>query len=344
VVGADRIARKVTASRTSTGSTNDLWWAVTGGGGGNFGVITKYWFRSAGATGTDPGAQLPRPPAQVLVSTVAVPYATLTSAQFAALLRNFGTWHEQNSAPSSPYAALSGVMFVRHKSAGSIVLVTQVDGTRADAAQLLSAYATAITAGTGVSPAFPARTVPWLASTKLLGNSNPTLLTDPTQRSAAKSAYLKKGFTDDQIAAIYANVTRDDYSNASATLQLGGSGGAVNALAPAARATVHRDSVIIALYENYWVPAAQDSIHLGWLRDIYRGTFAATGGYPVPNDQVDGCYINCPDPDILDPAYNASGVSPFTLYYKDNFARLQQAKAHWDPTNFFRHPQSVPLP
>ncbi|MEU6605305.1 FAD-binding protein [Streptomyces shenzhenensis] len=44
-------ARLVTATRDSTGAERELWWAHTGGGGGNSGVVTRYLFRTPGATG-----------------------------------------------------------------------------------------------------------------------------------------------------------------------------------------------------------------------------------------------------------------------------------------------------
>jgi hypothetical protein len=62
------------------------------------------------------------------------------------------------------------------------------------------------------------------------------------------------------------------------------------------------------------VTAADDALNIGWLRDLYGAVFAATGGYRVPNDANDGCYINNPDPDITDPAVNRSGVPWYTLY------------------------------
>jgi FAD/FMN-containing dehydrogenase len=72
--------------------------------------------------------------------------------------------------------------------------------------------------------------------------------------------------------------------------------------------------------------------------------WSATGGYPVPGDQADGCYVNNPDPDITDPAFNRSGVPWHTLYYKGNYPRLQRVKAAYDPRGVFRHAQSVSLP
>jgi aclacinomycin oxidase len=72
--------------------------------------------------------------------------------------------------------------------------------------------------------------------------------------------------------------------------------------------------------------------------------YADTGGVPVPGEVNDGSYINYPDADLVDPAWNTSGVPGRTLYYKDNYPRLQQVKARWDPRGVFQHALSVEPP
>jgi FAD/FMN-containing dehydrogenase len=51
--------------------------------------------------------------------------------------------------------------------------------------------------------------------------------------------------------------------------------------------------------------------------------------------------INHPDVDLADPEWNTSGVPWHTLYYKDNYPRLQRIKARWGPRNVFRHALSI---
>ena len=52
-------ASSVVATREPSDPNRDLWWAHTGGGGGNFGVVTRYWFRSPDASGEDPASCCP---------------------------------------------------------------------------------------------------------------------------------------------------------------------------------------------------------------------------------------------------------------------------------------------
>jgi aclacinomycin oxidase len=59
-------AGSVVATREPSDPNRDLWWAHTGGGGGNFGIVTRCWFRSPDARGTDPSRLLPKAPDSVL--------------------------------------------------------------------------------------------------------------------------------------------------------------------------------------------------------------------------------------------------------------------------------------
>ena len=64
-VDEDGRPRSVVATRENSDPLRDLWWAHTGGGAGNFGVVTRYWFRSPDASGDDPAALLPRAPESI---------------------------------------------------------------------------------------------------------------------------------------------------------------------------------------------------------------------------------------------------------------------------------------
>ncbi|MFC5720459.1 FAD-binding oxidoreductase [Streptomyces gamaensis] len=353
VVGKDGTARAVVATREADDPNRELWWAHTGAGGGNFGVITRYWLRSPGAKGSDPSELLPKPPSEVFVHATALKWDDVDEAAFARLLRNWGTWHERNSAPDSPYNSLFGLLKLTHRSSGQIGLVTQMDATVPDAQRLLNDYLAAVHDGVShrrqalsrrmgehaPMPEFAApRRLPWFIATDSLSGAL------PAHRAKYKSAYMRKGFTDAQISALYKHLTREDYANPDALVQIDSYGGRINAVAPGDTAVAQRDSVLKLQYQTYWTDPAEDERHLSWIRELYRDVYATSGGVPVPDGVNDGCYINYPDTDLGDPAWNTSDTPWTRLYYKDNYARLQRVKADWDPRDVFRHAQSVRLP
>lgn len=343
VVGADGAARAVVATREPGDPNRDLWWAHTGGGGGNFGVVTKYWLRAPGATGNDPARLLPQAPAEMLAWLVAWPWdGHMTEQAFTTLLRNFGTWHERNSAPGSPANAIYAILLIPNRAAGGIELVVQMDAGVPNAAGLLKDFLTAVNAGTGLTPSVDTGvTMAWLHMTTWPGDGEGGDKT--TRRYKLKAGYLRRSLTDAQLATIYGHLTQASASPDSGMLLIG-YGGQVRAVPPGGTAVAQRDVVMKVVYQATWAAEADDAAQLAWIRAFYRDVYAATGGVPVPNDVSDGSYINYPDVDLADPAWNTSGVPASTLYYKDNYPRLQQVKARWDPRDVFHHALSIELP
>ncbi|MEU0507629.1 BBE domain-containing protein [Amycolatopsis sp. NPDC006125] len=347
VVVVDRSgrARAVVATREQDDENRDLWWAHTGGGGGNFGVVTRYWMRSPGATGDDPARLLPKPPAVTLGATIGWRWQDTTEESFHRLLRNYGEWHERHSAPGSPYASLFSPMLITRRNTGAdpgaFVMVATMDGTLPDADRLLSEYVQEITAGVqGTITVEPPHRLPWLAAVKAGSLSQE----DESGMFKAKAAYLRKRFTDVQIGTAYRYLTSTDHHNERAVLLLVPYGGKVNTVAPDATALAQRDSIMKAIYTVTWTDPEGEQANLDWIRRWYRAMYQDTGGVPVPGSVNDGSYINYPDVDTTDPEWNRSGVPWHTLYYKDNYARLQQVKARWDPRDVFHHAMSVRLP
>jgi hypothetical protein len=343
VVDADGTVRVVTATREPDDPNNDLWWAHTGGGGGNFGVVTKYFLRSPDATGNDPTKALPPTPGEMLFWEVIWEWGpSMTEQAFTTIMRNFGTWHEQNSAPGSPGTGLYAIMFGSHESAGTMSMSIEADAAFPNIDATVAEFIAAVTADSGVTPVVnQGGIVPWLHMVTWPGGGESGDIV--TRRYKVKAAYLRKGYTDEQLAAAYAGLT-DPTGNSNGAFMLIGYGGQVQAVPPNATATAQRDVVMKAVVVTAWLLPTDDDTQIAWTRGLYQGLYAATGGAPVPNDVSDGSYINYPDIDLADPTQNTSGVPWYSLYYQDNYPRLQQIKAHWDPRNVFHHALSIQPP
>ncbi|GAA3044257.1 FAD-binding oxidoreductase [Actinokineospora globicatena] len=341
VVDSTGTARAVVATREAGDPNRELWWAHTGGGGGSFGIATRFWFRSPGATGTDPSALLPAPPAEVWIHRVEWSWEGLTKARFTRLLRNYGTWHTRNSGADSPYTGLFARLELSTRVSAPIHMVVQVDATRPDARALLDSFLAEVRAGVDVATTVTDdRKLPWLHSTGWQG----LWVSSPTDRYKYKSSYHRRGFTTSQIEAFWEQLAETRYAHLGFAVSIASYGGRVNTVASDATADPHRDSVLKLLWGTTWSEAAEDASHLPWHQTFYRAVYADTGGVPVTNADTDGCFINYADIDLGDPRWNTSGVAWHQLYFKDSYPRLQRAKARFDPREVFRHAQSIRLP
>jgi FAD/FMN-containing dehydrogenase len=289
----------------------DLLWAHTGGGGGNFGIITAYHF-----------GDLPKAPAKQGSYSATWDWKTLDRASFGEIVGNFGAFNKQHGGVDDPWGGLFSILITSQQASGQVSLIALNADDTGDPEPLL-ALMKALNLKEDPSQI---TTSAWVDTLEAGG---------PISRSRAKykSAYMKDVFPEQQIDALWQQLTNPSHVNPAGLLQIDSYGGKVNAVDPAATAVDARSSVMKLQYQCYWADAADDEANLAWMREFYTAMYGENG--PVVDEVMGGAYVNYPDVDLTNWA---------TLYYGDNYPRLQQAKARWDPTNAFHHAQSIELP
>ena len=324
VVDADGRPRTVHAGRESTEpALRELFWAHRGGGGGNFGIVTRFHF-----TG------LPPAPRAVRLVSWAWEWKALDIAHFRDLVRCFTHYFAQNNAPDSLARPLFASLHLGQRAAGQIVLtVLDLGAEPAVLADFLALVERA--AGPPVSPRIAPdglprpvqttaiRSLSWPAALRALDPSG------PDQRRKVKSAFLKRPFHEHQLPVLWVYLN-ESHPNPAAFSRIDSWGGRIGELAHPATAVPHRSSIFALHLQTAWDHPRGDADNLRWIRDFYRALFGPRG--PWPDDRVDGCSVGCPDEDLEDWEY---------LYYQDLYPRLQAVKAAWDPANRFRHRQSI---
>jgi hypothetical protein len=346
VVKRNEKAELVYVSEESTGDQLDLFWSQRGGGGGNFGAITRYYFKV-----------LPNSPNIAYISTYAFEWDSLTVDTLYELL----LWYE-NFAINSPREQF-GLFKLNHETNGEIHLIIQTAVQHLDAkheAELLieeqgrqlmsimphrppksplighTAYFTPDSTATTVEYTY-------YEATQTLNGSG------PNQRGKYKSAYMRKGFSREKAQVIFdhlrkipAGLSPSDMSQS--LLQVDSYGGAINMIRPTATPIPQRDSTFKLQYQTYWTFEENDPQFLNWIRDFYGDMYSEMGGVPNPkldpDHNVDGCYYNYPDSDLNELVGREGAMQ---LYFLENLDRLKQVKRTWDPHNYFNNAQSIPL-
>jgi hypothetical protein len=338
VVDENGAVDTIVATRETSDPHRDLWWAHTGGGAGNFGVVTRYWFRSPDAAGDDPSKLLPRAPRSITTFRGEWSWSEIDQRSFLRLLQNHGTWAERNSDVDSTNLSLWNLLMVSRAQAGNIVI--RGVGTGAGAEKQIAGYVSDLSAGVSAPQNVEIKNMPWL---DFALNPLPDLFAGPPGGVGVKvkDALLKKRLTDRQIAVVHDYMTRGDYDIMGGAFGFASYGGRINAVAPDATATARRSAIFDMACNAGWTDPAEEEKSLTWVRAFYRELFADSGGVPVPGETYDGAFINHPDVDLADPGMNTSGVAWSTLYYGENYPRLQRIKAKYDPKNVFRHSLSI---
>jgi FAD/FMN-containing dehydrogenase len=296
----------------------DLFWATRGGGGGNVGVVTSFRFR-----------------------TFPAPDLTLFSVRWSwsRAARVVDGW--QRWAPSAPDPVWSTCKLLAGggRSTPTVFAAGTFLGSEAGLRRLLDG----LVARVGADPvATSVRTLPYLEA--MLAEAGCAGLTPdqchlPWQAPggrlareslAAASHFIGRPVPAAGLAAIVRGVAARGAlgGGGEGGISLDALGGAVNRVAPADTAFVHRDAIALAQLTTTWTGAAgaaQVAAQQRWLTG-FRDALA-----PYGNGEA---YQNYLDPTL-------AGWQ--RAYYGRNYDRLVRVKAAYDPGGLLRAPQGIPV-
>ncbi|MFD3592963.1 FAD-binding oxidoreductase [Nocardia sp. NPDC058640] len=338
VVTVDDAGEANVVVATKDSPARDLWWAHTGGGGGNFGVVTRYLLRSPDSDGSDAALALPRPPRTMLNARLIFPVTTQDS--FVRLLGNYLGFFERHSAPGNEFAGLYAPLMIRTTGTGAAEMLILLDGETPDARRRFDDFVATVSAGV-----FPPPILTPVAELSYPDTAAQVYYAKGvnTTRVKVKAAYLRRAYSPEQLRIFYRYITDLGFLGES-QLEFLPFGGAINAVAADATAMPARDSFMKVLIHASWRLPGDDDRYVRWAREMYRDVHASTGGVPVPGGEYGGSYINYPDPDLADSAWNTSGLPWHAFYYGDNYARLLRVKQAYDPKTVFQHRLSIGRP
>lgn len=296
---------------------SDLFWGLQGGGGGNFGVVTSFTFRTHE------------------VNTLSIFTLGWSWSDAATVLDNWQSW-----APQAPDELWSNCLLLTtsDKRADPIVRVNGVYvGETGPLNDLLQQLIDKI----GIVPTIRGASSSDLLDTMLyeagcsdksvaechLPSQNPQ---GQQQRdtSIAKSDYFANTMSSEGINALINAITQRQASSipGSGGIGIDAYGGAINRVARNATAFVHRNALFSIQYTadgEITTSNATMEYNRSWLNKTWQSMRPYAAGTAYQN--------------YIDP--NLSNWQQ--AYYGSNLARLQQVKATYDPENLFHFKQSI---
>ena len=304
---------------TCDATTNaDLFWALRGGGGGNFGVVTSFTFQAF-------------PVATLTVFTYNWPWSAAPAM--------FDAWqHWMQHMPDELWS--NCLLLVNDDKAGQPI--ARVNGVYVGDVGPVPALLQQLVSAIGVAPSSSVIAPNNILDTMLIeaGCFQKTVAEchQPGQNpqgqvqrdtSYAKADYFTSMLPPAAISGLVKAITQRQASPqfAGAGFGFDATGGAINRVAADATAFVHRDTLFSAQYSANWQPTDPSSLvdaNLAWVKSVWQTMRPYASGQAYQN-YIDPYLPNWPQ-----------------AYYGANLPRLMSVKRAYDPANIFSFAQSIP--
>lgn len=285
-----------TVKATPDNQFSDLWVAMRGSGGGNFGVISEIQL------------QLHEIPSLIVF--------TLKWTDWAQAAAVFQTW--QTLAPNFPNSLTQQLYFVIAEGAGVPAVSSAGVFVGTDQAQLASLLAPFL--------AIPTASIVYEAST-FAGQARKFA----SGRVYHPFAYRRIQFAfapldNSGIATLIGQVEAAVGIPGAHTLEFDPFGGRVAEIPLDSSAFYPRAAQFWLLFATAWSDQSQSDANMLWSQTIFDTMRPLTSQFVYSGFMI----LNL--------------ANYLNAYYGTRLPMLQQAKAKYDPTNFFTYPQSIPLP
>ncbi|XP_004505013.1 berberine bridge enzyme-like 3 [Cicer arietinum] len=307
----------------------DLFWAITGGGGASFGVILSWKIK------------LVKIPNLVTVFDVT---KTLEEGAIDLVYK----WQLIASKMPDELFIIAKPRVVKNAKDGKNVVQVHFVGLFVGTNEKLLPLINKNFPELGLKSS-DCHQLPWVRST-LIWNGIPTeanlkaLLDEPKANETvyvkAQSDILMKPIPKEGIKAIFQKMIEDD----TFFMYWIPYGGIMNKISTSAKPFPNRKGILFMIqYSNYWREDTPGTIEreINFSRSLFK--FMT----PYVSNSPRGAIMNYRDADIG--ANLPSNVTKMEIskvygikYFKDNFGRLVNAKTKVDPDNFFRYEQSIP--
>jgi FAD/FMN-containing dehydrogenase len=300
---------------TADASTHpDLFWALRGGGGGNFGVVTSFTFATHAL-------------ARLTAFSLSWPWSRADD-----VLKAWQTW-----APNAPAPLWSSCRLRWIPGSGPSV---SVSGAWSAAPAGLAGHLDQLASAVGSAPTRSVRTMSYLDAEMYFAGCSGFAVDDCSltvdggrlsrQGSLAKSDFFDRAIPNAVIGKLLGRI--EARGGAPALSSHGGGvlfdawGGKIAQTAPNATALPHRHAHFLAQeFVTFGsLTQAELTANRHWLHALWQTLRPAASGF---------AYVNYIDPDL---------TGWLHAYYGANLARLVEVKRTYDPQDAFRFAQSIP--